>query len=69
MTCDGIDVIARNISTPLMQVGDWICVSGMGAYTVGSKSNFNGMRCTETIFTWKAFFDKCEELAETSSSD
>jgi diaminopimelate decarboxylase len=69
MTCDGIDVIARNIAIPILKIGDWICVSGMGAYTVGSKSTFNGMRCTETIFTWRASFGKCEDSAETSSSD
>jgi len=69
MTCDGIDVIARNIPIPNMKIGDWLCVSGMGAYTVGSKSTFNGMRCTETIFTWNTSFEKCEDLLETSSSE
>ena len=69
MTCDGIDVIARNISVPDLKIGDWLCFSGMGAYTVGSKSTFNGMRCTETIFNWNGCFEKCEDLLETSSSD
>lgn len=31
-TCDGGDIIANNILTPEMQVGDWIVVGGMGAY-------------------------------------
>jgi diaminopimelate decarboxylase len=70
MTCDGIDIITRNMAVPVsMKVGDWLCVSGMGAYTYGSKSNFNGMRCTETVFRWEANFNKCEVLVETSSSD
>jgi ornithine decarboxylase/alpha-1,3/alpha-1,6-mannosyltransferase len=38
MTCDGRDVIANNIDMPSdIQVGDWIIMSGMGAYSYGSK--------------------------------
>ena len=45
MTCDGIDVIAKNAFVPVeMNVGDWLCVSGMGAYTYGSRTEFNGMK-------------------------
>jgi len=53
MTCDGMDIIANNISVPTdMQVGDWLCISGMGAYTYGCRTNFNGMKSTERIFDW-----------------
>lgn len=34
-----------------MNVGDWIIVGGMGAYTYGPKSGFNGMNCLTRIFT------------------
>jgi diaminopimelate decarboxylase len=55
MTCDGMDIITKNINTPVeMKVGDWLCISGMGAYTYGPKSNFNGMRSTEKIIRWNA---------------
>lgn len=38
MTCDGNDVIASNMRMPIdLKVGDWLCMSGMGAYTVGPK--------------------------------
>lgn len=43
MTCDGYDVIANSMNTPNMEVGDWIVVGGMGSYTVGPSSKFNGM--------------------------
>lgn len=47
MTCDGYDVIGENILVPInLNVGDWLCFSGMGAYTYGSKSFFNGMNTT-----------------------
>lgn len=50
MTCDGMDVISKNIGVPIdAQVGDWLCFAGMGAYTHGSKSNFNGMATTESV--------------------
>lgn len=53
MTCDGMDIIAKNIGVPVdAKVGDWFCFSGMGAYTHGCKSNFNGMVTTEKIIRW-----------------
>jgi len=41
-TCDSIDVIAKNISFPDMQLGDWIYFNNMGAYTIAAGSCFNG---------------------------
>lgn len=50
MTCDGMDIIAKNLPIPVdMKVGDWLCFSGMGAYTHGCRSNFNGMTTTDQI--------------------
>lgn len=47
MTCDGMDIIAKNISVPIdAQVGDWLCFGGMGSYTYGCRSKFNGMSST-----------------------
>lgn len=43
MTCDGQDMIAKNIKLPDMEIGDSILINGMGAYTIGAASNFNGM--------------------------
>lgn len=55
MTCDGMDVIAKNIAVPAsLKVGDWLCVSGMGAYTYGCRSNFNGMRSTDRVIRWNS---------------
>ena len=47
MTCDGMDIIAKNIKLPRMEVGDAIVINGMGAYTSGAVSKFNGMKVTE----------------------
>ena len=53
MTCDGMDVIASSIGVPsTLKVSDWLCVSGMGAYTYGCRSNFNGMKSTERVIRW-----------------
>jgi len=41
-TCDSIDVIAKNISFPDMQLGDWVYFHNMGAYTIAAGSCFNG---------------------------
>lgn len=50
MTCDGMDIIAKNMGVPAdLKVSDWLCISGMGAYTYGCRSNFNGMKSTERV--------------------
>lgn len=55
MTCDGMDVITKSINVPKnLKVTDWLCFSGMGAYTFGSKSTFNGMRATDKVLKWEA---------------
>lgn len=53
MTCDGRDIIANNFSVPDMEIGDWMVLGGMGAYTFGPKSCFNGMEATSRIEVWK----------------
>jgi len=53
MTCDGYDIIANNINVPEMNVGDWIFMGGMGSYTYGPKSFFNGMNALERIFVYE----------------
>ena len=53
MTCDGMDIIAKNMSIPIdARVGDWLCFGGMGAYTYGCRSKFNGMSSTEKVIRW-----------------
>jgi diaminopimelate decarboxylase len=53
MTCDGLDVITKSLNVPKdMKVKDWLCFSGMGAYTYGPRSTFNGMNSTEKIQYW-----------------
>ncbi|KAL4450285.1 hypothetical protein ABPG74_008991 [Tetrahymena malaccensis] len=55
MTCDGADVIARNVGfCGDAKVGDWLCFSGMGSYTFGPKSAFNGMESTTRVFKWSS---------------
>lgn len=41
-TCDSLDVVAKRIQFPNMEIGDWIHFSDMGAYTLAASSNFNG---------------------------
>lgn len=52
MTCDGMDIISKNIELPDLNIGDWIVIGGMGSYTYGVKSLFNGMRSTEKIYSF-----------------
>jgi diaminopimelate decarboxylase len=66
MTCDGMDIIAKSISVPLdAKVGDWFCFGGMGAYTYGCRSNFNGMTSTERVISWPTIVHQDAEVSET----
>lgn len=49
MSCDGMDVICNDISMPEMNVSDWIVMGGLGAYTFGPKSEFNGMKALKKV--------------------
>jgi len=62
MTCDGMDVITKNMEVPTnLKVSDWLCVSGMGAYTYGCRSNFNGMKSTERVIKMPFEVEKKKE--------
>jgi len=53
MTCDGLDIIARKLMMPKdVQTGDWLSFGGMGAYTYGPRSRFNGMRSLVDVCEW-----------------
>jgi len=48
-TCDGLDMISKDIALPELRVGDWLVVPNMGAYTNGASSKFNGFELNQTI--------------------
>ena len=41
-TCDSIDVICTDVELPILENGDWLYFSAMGAYTSAAASSFNG---------------------------
>ena len=49
-TCDSIDVIARSVLLPKLQVGDWMYFQNMGAYTMAASSAFNGFQPSEKLY-------------------
>ncbi len=48
-TCDSIDIIEENLSLPELQIGDLLVGSLMGAYTIGSASEFNSIPKTKIL--------------------
>jgi ornithine decarboxylase len=48
-TCDSIDVIAEGIRLPELEIGDLLVGSLMGAYTMGSASEFNSIPRTKIV--------------------
>jgi diaminopimelate decarboxylase len=49
-TCDSIDVIARSVLLPKLNIGDWLYFQNMGAYTMAAASSFNGFTPTEKMY-------------------
>ncbi len=50
-TCDGADIICRDVSLPDLEVGDFVAFPKLGAYSWAGACNFNGF---EAI--WVRFF-------------
>lgn len=48
-SCDGFDVIQKNVSLPDLKEGDIVYILSAGAYTSVYASNFNGFPIPETI--------------------
>ncbi len=48
-TCDSIDIIDENLWLPELQIGDLLVGSLMGAYTMGSASEFNSIPKTKIL--------------------
>jgi ornithine decarboxylase len=48
-TCDSIDVVKEEIDLPLLEIGDVIVGSTMGAYTSSSATDFNFIRRAKVI--------------------
>jgi ornithine decarboxylase len=48
-TCDSIDIIEENLWLPELQIGDLLVGSLMGAYTMGSASEFNSIPKTKIL--------------------
>lgn len=42
-TCDAHDIIARSVDLPNLEIGDVIYVPNLGAYSIASTTNFNGI--------------------------
>ncbi|OWZ24000.1 Ornithine decarboxylase [Phytophthora megakarya] len=49
-TMDGKDVITRETTLPLLEVGDWITFPYMGAYSFATGSTFNGFLLPSRIY-------------------
>jgi len=49
-TCDSIDVVAKHIPFPSLEISDWVYFCNMGAYTVAAGSTFNGFDRLKMIY-------------------
>ena len=50
VSCDSMDVVARNVALPEPEVGDYLYILSAGAYTTVYAAPFNGFPVPEVIF-------------------
>lgn len=48
-TCDSLDIIRRNVKCPKIYENDILKFHNMGAYTIVSRSEFNGIECAKIL--------------------
>ncbi|EDQ89331.1 uncharacterized protein MONBRDRAFT_32398 [Monosiga brevicollis MX1] len=64
-TCDSIDCVAKSCQLPDLDVGEWLYVAGMGAYTGAAASTFNGFAKADFIYAFSAYVpDQSGDSAE-----
>jgi len=49
-TCDSHDIIDRSVELPELEIGDTVYVQNIGAYSIASATNFNGIPPAKTVF-------------------
>ncbi len=49
-SCDGFDVICREVELPELETGDKVYIASAGAYTTAYASQFNGFPIPKTYF-------------------
>lgn len=49
-TCDSTDKICEDIKLELLEIGDVIYFTNMGAYTIPLSTNFNGFSTTKIVY-------------------
>lgn len=68
-TCDSIDVVARSVLLPKLDVGDWMYFQNMGAYTMAAASNFNGFAPSEKFYVCSVMPEYLEGIFTKISAD
>jgi len=68
-TCDSIDVIARSVLLPKLNVGDWMYFQNMGAYTMAAASSFNGFSPSEKFYVCSVRPSYFEEMIKGIATD
>ena len=58
-TCDNLDKITENYWAPQLEVGDWLLIDNMGAYSVSKMTDFNGF---EKALVYPVMTDKTRRI-------
>ncbi|MBR6342953.1 MAG: type III PLP-dependent enzyme, partial [Selenomonadaceae bacterium] len=64
-SCDGIDVLYKDVMAPRMEIGERILVSDIGSYASVSATRFNGFRIAPTL----VYEEEVEQASAGLSAD
>mmetsp|Transcript_23323 Transcript_23323/g.34432 ORF Transcript_23323/g.34432 Transcript_23323/m.34432 type:complete len:719 (+) Transcript_23323:316-2472(+) len=67
-TCDSIDVIARNVLLPKLDIGSWLYFQNMGAYTSAAAGSFNGFTPTEKFYCCSVQPEHFQQFSKVEAS-
>lgn len=67
-TCDGLDLINKEIYIPELKIGEFLAYKNMGAYTISGAVAFNGIPLAKCIYTASTSWETIKD-AFTESPD
>jgi hypothetical protein len=60
--CYSIDVVARSVLLPKLEVGDFVYAQNMGSYTMAAASSFNGFTPSDKFYVCSVQPEYFEQL-------
>lgn len=68
-TCDGLDLINKQVYIPELEIGEFLVYKDMGAYTISGAVAFNGIPLARSIYTASTSWNIIKEAFTDTADD